>query len=311
MSSCPPANYIPAADQPIDVGMARRLLASEGILATGDLFTIDEVAQINAAVNPILVAKSTEERAYAHPDDLLRTGVWDLIFGVRMRSILFSIMPDPVLYHCHVYEIASANPEPHIFGESLAGWHCDVEKPRNQRLELPDEATHVSLFVHLTDIGPGDGAFEFVSAKSDQWLWPGTPCISVFGKAGYTFVWNREFFHRASPNLSNIRRRILKLSIQRNRFASLHLDNEHFRRVCQAVPSGDTEMDILLGRFQGKSAPTGIMPVSTMWTRILPNSNLALPIGTLLVPQLRKRLSRFKSRTTSMFGTSDKAAFRG
>jgi hypothetical protein len=286
---------------------ARRALQTDGILLTDDLFSREELRTFQSILDPLFERKVGEARAYAHPDELLDAGLWPLVFSEKMRSLLFSLMPDPVLYHCHVYEIAGGNPEPHIFGESLAGWHCDVDQQ-----SASDGPTHISLFVYLTDVGPDSGAFEFVPHTGRQWLRPRAPFISAFGKAGHTFVWNREFFHRAAPNLSPVRRRLLKLSIQRNRYPSTHLANEHFQKVLRTITPGDAGMDILLGRYQSATPPR--LPLSDLipaWYRISPNSRLNLPVWGLLAVQLRKRLSVLKRKIIGVERVPEKAIARG
>ena len=46
------------------------------------------------------------------------------------------------------------------------------------------------------------------------------------GKRGKAFVWGNPFFHRASPNNGNIRRRILKIQIQHN-----YLENTYIKTL--------------------------------------------------------------------------------
>jgi len=267
------------------------VLKREGIARLGDIYTTDEMRTLNVAVDPIFSNRASERRAYVHPDEILATGLWPLVFSKHMRAILFSVMPDPVLYHCHVYEIAGESNEPHIFGESLSGWHCDVDDEEDS-----GEPTHLSLFVYLTEVGAENGAFEFAPATSRQWLKPNAPYASVLGPPGFTFLWNRRFFHRAAPNHSSLRRRILKLSIQRNRYLSTHLENEHFRKVRECLPVGDWEMDILLGRYQGTTAPLIQRNVTPTWAHILPNATLKIPAWSLLTPQIRRKAALKKAR---------------
>lgn len=284
-----------------------RVLQTDGVLATDDLFSREELHTLQSVLDPLFARKIDQARSYVHPDELLNAGLWPLVFSEKMRSLLFSVMPDPVLHHCHVYEIAGRNPEPHIFAESLAGWHCDVD-----RQPETNGPTHISLFVYLTDVGPDSGAFEFVPHTARQWLRSGSSFVSVFGQAGYTFIWNRSFFHRAAPNFSDVRRRILKISIQRNYYPSTHLTNEHFQRVSRKIAPGDVAMDILLGRFQSGTAPRLPSPTSPpTWFHIPPNARLDLPTWQLLIVQLRKRLSVFKSKLVGAWRVPDKAVTRG
>src|SRR5215813_10057225 len=201
----------------------REILSNAGICALPGLFSEDEIATINKAVDPLLRSRAEERRAYVHPDEIFDLGLMDLIFTDRMKDLLFSIVPDPVLYHCHVYEIAANSRQSHIFSDSLAGWHRDPDSGYTS-----GNPTHISLFVYLTNVGDDDGAFEFVPDISpDKWLYNGLPYVAAKGPAGYSFAWHRSYYHRASPNRGPIRRRLLKLSIQPNRFTSVHLENPY------------------------------------------------------------------------------------
>ena len=121
---------------------------------------------------------------------------------------------------------------------------------------MDGDPTHVSIFVYLTDVGPEDGAFEFIpGVPRTKWLHNGTPYCSVQGPKGFSFAWHRNYYHRASPNRGPVRRRLAKLSIQSNEYPSHHLKNPHFSKVIAETPPGDPRMDLLLGRYQGKTAP--------------------------------------------------------
>lgn len=262
----------------------QHILQDEGIIQIENIYSSSELQAIKQAVDPILLSRIQEARAYVTPDEMLNLGVWPIIFSQRMMSVLFSIIPDPVLYHCHIYEIAANNNTPHIFGNELAGWHRDEDSEYHNR-----KTTHVSIFVYLTDVDAMDGAFEFVpSKKPKRWLKRGTPFISVIGNMGFSFVWNRSFFHRASPNRGSIRRRLLKLSIQGNEFPSVHLKNTHFQRVLASIPEGNPEMDILLGRYQGKKSPLVPDKESLRVAKLTPTDKISIPTSQLYISQLRK-----------------------
>jgi len=253
-------------------------------------------------MDPILNSRLEERRAYVHPDELKEIGVLDQLLCGPMRAILFSIMPDPVLYHCHVYEIAANDTRAHIFAETLAGWHRDGDSEL-----IKNDITHVSVFLYLTDVGAADGAFEFSPKDPTAWLLSSTPCVTVTGPAGFTFAWQRSFYHRASPNRGPTRRRLFKISIQRNAFPSLHLKNKHFQKVMEMTPPGDPQMDLLLGRYQGKTPPPLPAIVTPTATAVPPTGSLNIPNRELVNVQLREtvhnlrtRMSRSRSEPTAV-----------
>ena len=82
----------------------------------------------------------------------------------------------------------------------------------------------MSVFLYLTDVGPENGPFELLPRDPELGFAPGLPCISVTGPAGFAFAWNRSFYHRAAPNRSPRRRRVLKLSVQPRRLPNDRID---------------------------------------------------------------------------------------
>ncbi len=272
------------------MGHMTDLLRNAGICRIPDLYTKREIDAINEAVNPLLASRLEDRRAYVHPDELLELGILVQVFNERMKEALFSIMPDPVLYHCHIYEIAANDSRSHIFSDSLLGWHRDPDSEFVQH-----EPTHISLFVYLTNVGQDDGAFEFVpDVPPSSWLRNGAPYIAVQGAPGYSFAWHRSYYHRASPNRGPVRRRLLKLSIQRNAFLSIHLGNPHFQTLLAQVPSGDVRWDMLLGRYYGKSAPQLPSPVPSDSMHIEPTNTLKLSSVDLTRAQVLDKARYFK-----------------
>ena len=208
-------------------------MALDGILAVADIYSVAELAAINSAMDPMLDA-----------------GLFDRVLSRKMKDLILSVVPDPVLYHFHAYEIEANSTKSHIFGETLGGWHRDPDSEF-----FPGDPTHISVFVYLTDVGDYDGAFEFSSHPPCQPLRTDSPVLSMTGPTGMSFVWHRSYYHRASPNRGDRRRRMLKISVQRNFFISNHLNDDFFKRVCAEVPEGDLETDMLLGRYQQRQAP--------------------------------------------------------
>jgi len=230
--------------------LAQRL-AGRGILSVGDVYSVAELARLNTLMNPLFAARSHEARAYVRPDDMVGTDIFHSVLSRKMKNLLFSIVPEPVLYHLHAYEIAANRSESHVFSEQPSGWHRDPDSEF-----FASDPTHVSVFVYLSEVGKDDGPFEFVAQRPNESIRPDSPAISMTGHAGTSFIWHRSYYHRAAPNRANRRRRLVKISIQPNAFNSAHLRQPFFQRAIAKIPAGDNEVDLLLGRYQGKSAPT-------------------------------------------------------
>jgi hypothetical protein len=261
------------------------LLLGSGIAQLPDLYSAEQITHMNTILGPFFAGRADQKRSYAHPDELVDLGLWNDIFSAPLLNALFTIMPDPVLYHAHAYEIAANDSRSHIFSESLLGWHRDPDSAYVEGL-----ASHVSIFIYLTNVGAEDGAFEFVpDCSPKKWLTANAPIISVRGAPGFSFAWARRYYHRASPNRGPVRRRLLKLSIQKNAYLSAHLGNEHFKRVLAAIPVGDPHMDLLLGRYQGKQTPVLEAPHEPVAAPIAPTSQLNLSPTDVLKAQLREK----------------------
>jgi hypothetical protein len=273
-------------------------LNERGICRLDDAYSGDEISRLNRGLDDIFKARALQKRSYVHVDELHERGMLELLLGERMLDILFSIMPDPVLYHCIAIETAGNDPEPNLFAETLAGWHRDRDCSFTTR-----EPTHVSIFVYLSDVGEDDGAFEFVPQNPNERLRSSTPCALVTGRSGYTFAWQRSYFHRASPNRGPGRRRLAKLSIQRNSFPSIHLSSERFKKVIAAMPSGDPATDVLFGRYQGRKAPSVDRPDAPVTPyAIAPTGTMLLDDGALKKGQFRMKVAALTSDIKAMVG---------
>jgi hypothetical protein len=271
-------------------------LAKFGICSYADPYSPSEIAEFNAVLDPIFQARAGQPRAYVHVDELNTTGLLQRLLSPAMRNILFSIMPDPVLYHCLISEIAGNDTRSHFGSERMSGWHCDADSEL-----VSGEVTHVSIFTYLSQVDSQDGAFE-IAPKRPIFINRGAPSILVTGQTGYTFAWQRSFFHRASPNRGPRRRRIFKISVQRNRFPSRHLKSRHFQAALAAIPPGDPGMDVLLGRYEGRETPVVTGIAAPLQSVIQPTGTVDVPISQLLPGQLRFHASRVKESVKAALG---------
>lgn len=272
------------------------LLVDKGIAEVDSPLSAAFLADFNARIDEAFADRRDEPRAYVHCDELAQLGLLEPVL-TQMRPLLTAIVPDAVLYHCHVYEIAGNRTESHIFSESLAGWHRDPDSEFDGAT-----ASHVSIFLYLSDVGPDDGPFEFCPRAPGEWLRSSTPVISLTGQRNYCFAWNRAFFHRAAPNRGPRRRRLLKLSIQPNAAANQHMPNERFQAVRRLLPAGDAYLDTLVGRHQGGTAPAAARPTVAA-APIAPTGTLGIPDTVILAT-----IARDKARAARRWLRGNQAA---
>jgi hypothetical protein len=267
----------------------REVLRTTGITDVSDVYSTRELATINAALDPLLAKSAHLPRSYVYSCDMLALGILDLVLSPTVMRVFFDIIDDPVLYHFHVYEIARSN-RSHVFAGELNGWHCDPDSV----LE-PGEATHVSLFVYLSDVGPRSGAFEFLPGNPEQGFRRGADCVSRVGPAGTTFLWNRSYFHRASPNKSAERRRLLKISVQSNRFPSRHLSADHFAPTVVARRYASPWHQVLFGAYQGMEAPAVPRPAVDRLSSYRPpivNGKTDVPAYSVMKHAIKQKVGR-------------------
>ena len=144
------------------------------------------------------------------------------------------------------------------------------------------------------------------ACRPPGWLRNNTPYSAQRGSRGSCFVWQRSYFHRASPNRGPNRRRLFKLSIQRNAFPSLHLSSERFSKLIPQIPTDDLVMNCLLGRYQGKKAPALPNPGDPRATPVVPRELLQVPSAKLAKVQLRQKARRIVQKIT---GVSEAVAY--
>jgi hypothetical protein len=232
---------------------ASDVLSTDGIANFGPLYAMDVVARWNAELDP-LFARGDQVRATLGADVLAATGVLSGVLTPPIRALIAQTVPDARIYHAHAYEIAGGSERPHIHSEHLDGWHRDTETIRDFQA---DRARHISLFVYLTDVGEESGAFEFLPRSPRQSLGASQEAHRVTGRAGTAFAWNRSYYHRASPNTSTVRRRLVKLSWQPAGLANDRIKLPEFAAAIQNSEE-DEWLAVLLGaKGDSRRLPAG------------------------------------------------------
>lgn len=234
-------------------------LKNKGILALQCQYSQRTLNKWNQLLDPLFAERVNEERAYVRINELHSLGIFEEIFPASMRNFIYQVMPDAVLYHCHAYEIAAQQDRPHVNDNEIDGWHQDQDTLG--KLD-PTEPHYLSFLIYLSDVSTENrGPFEFLPRSPKLRFKNGLDAIKVIGNVGTTIVFNRSFYHRASPNLSSVRRRVLKLSIQHNFLPNKWLLREAFVEVAKsAVVQADEFLAYMLGKYYQKSPEKQLLP---------------------------------------------------
>ncbi len=230
----------------------RRRLIETGITAIAPLYAPETISGWGATLDHAFEKLRSEDRSYLAADEVLDLGLFDEVFTATLRRLIWELMADAVIYQCHIYEIAANQDRPHIEAHRLDGWHRDAETVTDHD---PRDLRFVSLFVYLTDVGDEGGAFDFLAQPMRWPLIDSKPAVHVTGPAGTSFLWNRSFFHRASPNRSDVRRRVLKISVQPRTRPNCRLGLPQFQAVRDVLRGKDPFLESLFGRIAEAMLP--------------------------------------------------------
>jgi len=218
--------------------MLQTELNQSGLVRLEPLLNASQLKKWNQRLDPIF-ASQDKPRRYATAEDLLKCGLLQDLFQPAVRALINELIPNARVFHLHAYEINARNQQSHIMSENrISGWHRDYDcRPTS----INANAEFISLFIYLTDVAADGGAFEI--SATPLALWPKSLdrqiTQRVTGDAGTSFLFNRVFVHRASPNQSSTQRRVLKLSIQPAHLKNNRIHLPQFVSVRAALPLED------------------------------------------------------------------------
>jgi hypothetical protein len=233
-------------------------LTQSGIAGVADAFTSQDLDYFNDRLGPLLFAQrgGPGQRAYIEVDTIAHLGLLERCLNSAVQALIASVTPNARIYHCHVYEIDEQMEQPHIHADRADGWHRDVETLRHYDVR---HAGYISLFVYLSAVDLDSGAFEFLPRIPTDGLPRVAATCRVVGPPGTTFAWNRSYYHRASPNLSATRRRVLKLSWQDAHLPNDRIGGEGFRLAAKHV-AHDQFLRTLFATETSSSLPFAGLP---------------------------------------------------
>ncbi|WP_462180155.1 phytanoyl-CoA dioxygenase family protein [Pseudoalteromonas gelatinilytica] len=229
-------------------------LTKNSFVAIEPIYSDETIEYLNTKFDQLFLQQN-QSRRYVDALDMLNLGVLYDVFNPSLISLIYKLMPNPILYHCHSYEIDGKSQKSHIAGDNfLDGWHRDIDCIHDFEKR---GIQHISLFVYLTDVGANDGAFEVCTKKLGYLprLFKSSKFYSITGKRGHSFLFNRTAFHRASPNKNNNCRRVLKISFQDKNTSSIKLDEKikshkkrfNLQKVRDSVPKENVIIRSLFG----------------------------------------------------------------
>ncbi|GFD77583.1 hypothetical protein KUL118_04450 [Tenacibaculum sp. KUL118] len=224
-----------------------------GVLLPNPGYTPEQIAKWRQLINEEYQSDQSGRdggRRYVTSDKLYELGILEEILNTKMESVILSIIPNPVFFHCHAYSIPNSQKTNHIGFQAKDGWHRDhVESGPS---EFGGRA--FSIFIYLTDLPNEDyGAFELIPSYFDGDNIFGRKSHRFFGKPGFTFLWDRCLFHRPHPNRASVSREIIKLSIHSNGYDNSRINEDEFTKLKVLSKDKNSFINYMAG---GEYSPT-------------------------------------------------------
>lgn len=232
-------------------------LMNEGIVLIDNLFSTETIEKWNRLLDPKFLAQGSATRSYVLGTELMELGILDELFNSKLRELTRGLITFPILQHLNVFEIAANDFIPHVFPEREGGWHSDIDELDHKGL---NQGNYLSFFLYLTDVVDVNyGPFEIMTSGEAPDQNRAYPSLKVLGNAGTSFFWNREFMHRANVNRSNVRRRVLKFSIQSHLLPVDHVNRTRLAPLQNAYLEKDKFLSFLCGGGFNEPFPEKIL----------------------------------------------------
>jgi hypothetical protein len=225
-----------------------------GILLPQLGFSRETVGAWLHKINNNYIADSSEReggRRYVSADKLYELGILQEVLTNELQQLILSLIPNPVLFHCHAYSIPHSEFKNHIGFHHKSGWHRDhVESGVSE-----NGVSAFSLFLYLTDVTHEDnGVFELVPSyfQGDN-IW-GKKSIRFKGDSGFCFLWDRSLYHRPHPNKASFSREIIKISVHSNGYPNSRINLPEFKKLKEMSAGKHPLINYLSGdKFSGSS----------------------------------------------------------
>jgi ectoine hydroxylase-related dioxygenase (phytanoyl-CoA dioxygenase family) len=185
------------------------------------------------------------QKISVHLSDLGKDGyiILNDFFNNKIKFIINELIKDPIIYYAGSNEIPSDQTKSHVNHNEIDGWHTDT----GENLQYLDyrKPYWITFFVYLTDVSGDNGAFEITNLTKKKLVNHNVKSHKLIGPKGKCFLWGNNFYHRASPNNSDIRRRILKIQIQHNYLQNTYL--EKLKEFEKYISDNDNYLKFLIG----------------------------------------------------------------
>lgn len=248
----------------------------------------------NELLDELFALQTNEKRSYVLPTELFKLGILQEVLNDEIKGLLGQIIPNAIFYHCHAYEIGAHQQRSHLYPKTN-GWHRDEECIPAYN---PSEPTEISMFIYLTDVALENGPFEIRTGSPFKPVLTGEPTIQVLGSKGTTFLFNRALYHRACPNLSPIRRRVLKFSFQPLTLRNKQICLPEFQD-CQNLVQGHPFFEFLFGQHYGQTSATNqILQIQDrdcqpIYLPSEPNAQLSVQFLSLVKMNIRGQFTKY------------------
>src|SRR4051812_11895684 len=93
------------------------ILRNEGMCRLGEVFSPETLDRWNRILDAEFMLNGTGPKIEVRGERLHELGIFQEFFSSSMRRIIWTLMPDAILYDFHVLETIGGQSQPHVMAE--------------------------------------------------------------------------------------------------------------------------------------------------------------------------------------------------
>ena len=161
-------------------------------------------------------AEGTVKCKYVDGRKIFELGLVDKVLNDNLKGIIYKIMPDAQVWKFYYIQTPPKQTRPHFIpkGGGIGDFHYD----RKNLVYKDDRIDFIDFSIYLDDVDEGDGHYAFYPASPVKKPLGYEKTINCYGKAGTAICSRIDWYHSATPNMTNKPRHVLRVAVCKNFF---------------------------------------------------------------------------------------------